>query len=348
MSAGRIARLFRNVGESERGFSLPEVLIATAITVLVLAYALGSFKDSMGANERVTQMSDLDQNLRTGLNMMVRDFVSAGWGIPTGGIPIPSGDGAVDVNRPGPPNANRTFSPSLTMAAVNPGPTLGPVCNGRATDIVNILYADNTLPINQRPLVSISADGSLVQVDAATPITGVDNPIRPGDLIAFSNAVGNTIQYVTGVNGQQIQFQTNDPLNLNQPNASQGSITQLQSEGVYPPTTATRVLLISYYLDTTTDPDVPRLMRRINNRAAEVLALVLEDLQLSYDLVDGVTNPTNVKIPVDPNSPNQIRKVSIQVSGRSSSTVGINREFIRRTLTTQVSMRSLSFVDRYK
>jgi hypothetical protein len=213
---------------------------------------------------------------------------------------------------------------------------------------VNILYADNRLPLNQSPLAAIAPNGSSMTVDAGTPITGVPNAIRVGDLIAFSNAFGNTLQFVTGVGGQTVNFDPGDPLNLNQPGAPQGSIMQLQNGGVFPPTTATRVWLVTYYLDTTTDPAMPRLIRRINNRPGEPVALVLEDLQLSYDLVDGVTNPTNIKSPVAPNSPNQIRKVSVFLSGRSSSEIRNTEEFMRRSLTTQVSLRSLSFIDRYR
>jgi type II secretory pathway pseudopilin PulG len=339
---------WRGLVKNEQGFTLAEALVAMVITVLLLVAILGSLSDALGTNEKVTLMTDLEQNLRSGMNLLIRDFVSAGWGIPTGGIPIPSGSGATAVIRPGPPGQNYTFSPSMTLAAINPGPILGPTSNGRATDIVNILYADNLLPLNQRPLDSVAADGSNIRVNAGTPITGVSNPIRAGDLIAFSNALGNTLQYVTRVAGQMIYFQPGDPLNLNQPAAAQGSILQLKSGGTFPPTTATRVWLVTYCLDTTTDPEVPRLTRRVNNRAGEVLALVLEDLQLSYDLVDGVTNPTNIKIPLAPNSPNQIRKASILLSGRSSSRVRSTQEFVRQTLTTQVSLRSLSFIDRYR
>jgi hypothetical protein len=334
--------------QSESGFSLAEILVAIALTAIIVGLALGSFDNALVTNERVGLMSDLEQNLRTGLNLLVRDFATAGWGIPTGGIPIPSGAGAVAITRPGPPGMTYTFGAAQTLAAVNPGPALGPVSNGRTTDIVNILYADNLLPINLKPLDAISANGTTARVNAATPITGVTNAIRPGDLIAFSNALGNTLQYVTAVNGQTMTFQPGDPMNLNQPNASQGSITQLGSGGIYPPTTATRVWLVTFYLDTTTDPDEARLIRRLNHRPGEVLALILEDLQLSYDLVDGVTNPTNVKAPVAPNSPNQIRKVSIVLSGRSSQPVRETNEFVRQSLSTQVSLRSLSFIDRYR
>ena len=156
------------------------------------------------------------------------------------------------------------------------------------------------------------------------------------------------MQYVSRVAGQNIFFDSGDPLRLNQPGASQGSITQIKNGAVFPPTTATRVWLITYYLDFTTDPAMPRLIRRVNNKPGEAVALVLDDFQLSYDLVDGVTNPTNVETPVAPNSPNQIRKANIFISGRSTSRVRNTGDFLRRTLTTQVSLRSLSFIDRYR
>ncbi len=332
----------------EQGFSMVEVLIAAAISIVLLAGAMGSFNSALGLNEKANLMTDLEQNLRAGMNLLVRDFITAGWGIPTGGIPIPSGDGTTPVTRPGPPGTTYTFSPALTIAAVNPGAALGPEGIGRATDLVNILYADNLLPLNEAPLTSIASNGSSAVVSAGTPITGITNPIRPGDLIAFSNALGNTMQYVTRVTDQTIYFEAGDPMHLNQPSAPQGSIMQLQSGGTFPPTTATRVWLVTFYLDTTTDPEMPRLIRRINDRDGEVVALVLEDLQLSYDLVDGVTNPTNIKSPTEPNSPNQIRKASILLSGRSSALIRNTREYLRRSLTTQVSLRSLSFIDRYR
>ncbi len=333
----------------QNGFGLVEVLISMTIFLVVLATTLGSLNDALSVNEKTVQMTDLEQNLRAGMNLMVQDFIQAGWGIPVGGLPIPFGPDAQTVRRPGPPGSAYTITPAQTIAAVNPGAGLGPLGNGRATDIVNLLYADNLLPLNQTPLDSIDANGRHVEVNAGTPITGVDNAIAPGDLIAFSNSFGCALQCVTAVHGQTIDFAASDPLNLNQPQASQGTILMLRDQDtlVFPPTTATRVWLVTYYLDTTTDPQTPRLIRRVNSRPGAVVALVLEDLQLSYDLVDGATNPTDVKSPVAPNSPNQIRKVNVFVSGRSDARMRNTGEYLRRSLTTQVSFRSLSFVDRY-
>jgi hypothetical protein len=337
--------------KKEQGFSAIEALIATTIAVILMAGALSSFNDSATINESATQMLDLEQNIRAGMNFVATDFVSAGWSIPSGGIPIPSGDGVTRPTRPGPPGTVYTFN-SQTIAAVTPGPRLGLKWNGKDTDIVNILYADdseNSFPLNDHTLSNITFGGDIVTVSDQTPMDKMDHPIVVGDLIALTNAKGSTLQYVTGVAGQTISFAVGDPMNLNQPDAPAGSITKIRNDdGTYPPTTAKRVWLVTYYIDSLEDPETPRLIRRINDRPGRTVALVLEDFQLSYDLVDGVNNPANIKEPVDPNTPSQIRKANILLSGRSASVMRKTGEFLRRGLTTQVSLRSLSYIDRYR
>jgi len=335
--------------KTEQGFSITEMLISTMLFMVVLGATLSALNDSLRMNDKTNRLADLEQNLRAGANFIVQDFIQAGLQIPTGGIPIPSGAGANAVSRPSPPGQNYTFN-SLTISSVNPGAGLGPAINGRNTDMVNILYADNLLPValNSRTLDAIDGSGSVITVNPAVPITNVNYPISVGDLIYFNNARGSTMQYATAVNGQQVTFAPGDPMGLNQPAAAQGNITQLKSGATWPPTTAMRVWMVTYYLDNTTDPQTPRLIRRINNRQGQVVGLVLEDLQLTYDLVDGVTNPANVDDPVAPNSPNQIRKLNLFVSGRSAAKMRETNQYLHHSLTTQVSLRSLAFVNRYQ
>jgi hypothetical protein len=333
----------------EQGFGIAEMLMSLLISIVLLSATMGSFNDAISISEQANLMADLEQNMRSGINFLVNDLINAGLGIPTGGIPIPSGAGAVAVKRPGPPGSNYTFGSSLTLSAITTGARLGPVGNGRQTDMVNILYADILLPLNQTPLTTIGANGASMTVNAGTPISGVPYAITTGDIIAFSNGLGATLQYVSRINGQTVYFDAGDPLNLNQPAASQGSISSLKdpATGIFPTTTATRVLLVTYYIDTTTVPAMPRLIRRINNRPGQTVALIIEDLQLTYDLVDGATNPTSVDTPTDPNSANQIRRANIYIAGRSSAKIQKTHDYLRRNLATQVSLRCLSFVNRY-
>lgn len=354
-----------------RGFTLVELLVAVAISMIVLAATLAAFNDALKVNEFATLLADMDQNLRAGVNMIVRDVSQTGTGIPTGGIPCPSGTGALRINRPSPPTTALTFPQdpvalATTLYAINPGDGLGPTINNVApSDVVTVIYADSTLPLNQFPLTGIGGNGLTMTVSAAVNIAaGVNTDIQPGDLIMFSNAMGNAIQTVTRTTGgQTVSFDPNDFFQFNQRNVPSGSIMCLQNPGSnattncalnnggFPPTTATRVWMITYYLDDVTDQFMPRLSRQINNFAARPVALVLENVQFSFDIVDGVTNPANLAtVPTGTfpsTSPNQIRKVNLFLAGRSSSRNARTGEYLRNSVSTQISLRSLSFVSRY-
>jgi prepilin-type N-terminal cleavage/methylation domain-containing protein len=357
----------------QKGFSLAELLVAIAVTLIVLAATLAAFSEAVQVNDFATLMADMDQNLRAAVNMMVRDLSQTGTGIPTGGLPCPSGTGVQPINRPSPPGTAYTFPTDplqplvTTLHAINPGDGLGPTINNvAATDMVTVLYADSTLPLNTMPLSAIAPDGSTMTVDPSIPVAaGLNTDLQPGDLIMFSNALGNAIQTITRTTGTQtVRFDNNDFFGFNQRTVPGGTIMCLQNPGTntnpndcsannggWPPTTATRIWMITYYLDATTDPNLPRLIRQINNFPGRPVALVLENLQLSYDIVDGVTNPTNqatVPNAFFPNTnPNQVRKVNLFLAARSSQPTPRNQQFLRNSVSTQISLRSLSFVSRY-
>jgi hypothetical protein len=87
-------------------------------------------------------------------------------------------------------------------------------------------------------------------------------------------------------------------------------------------------------------------MRRVNYDAERLIGYGVDGLQVTWDLVDGVTNPANVDAPEPPNTPHQIRKANLQLTARAVDPG--TGEPLRATLTTQVSLRSLAFVDRYR
>jgi hypothetical protein len=336
---------------NEQGFSIVETLIAATVTLVILGGAMSTFNNSLGLSEKLIGMGDMEQSVRAGMNLVVSDFISTGWLIPIGGFPVPYGTGAAAVLRPS-PNGLSTRYFATKIESVNPGNGLGPVINTRATDIVNILYADNELRLDQHSLTAIASNGSSITLANTIQISGTNvlNPIKVGDLIALSNTNGNAVQYVTGVNGQTISFanSTDDVPKLNQPNAPNGSALELRNSGTttipVATTTAKRVWLVTYYLDITKDATRPRLMRRVNYGTAQAVALVLEGFQLTYDIVNLSTNPTNVEAP---ETPSQIRKANILLTGRSTWPERDSGEYLRKSLTTQVSLRSLSFFNRY-
>lgn len=346
----------------DAGFSLIELLVASSVTLLVLGATLSTFGNALSVHDATTLIGDSSQNLRAGGSLMMRELMQAGRGIPTGGIPVPSGAGAMPINRPGPPGTAYTFGDptvTTTLPPVGPGPGLGPVVLGVATDMVTILLVDHSLKLDQTAagdpvyLQSVAPDGSSITIDSSIVINAPDTGVVAGDLILITNGNGTTLKCVTGVAGQAISFASGDWFNLNQTGAAQGTLLQLQNQdGTYPPTKAERILMVTYYVDNATTPDRPRLTRQVDHNDGQhnpqALAGVVESLTATYDIFDGATNPTNVPAPTPPNTPQQIRKINLSVGVRSDLPSMQLRRFIRSRVTTQISFRNLSFVDRYQ
>lgn len=338
---------------SERGFTLMELMIASAIMLVVLAGAMTAFEEARRIVDNSTRIVDAGQNLRASANLIVRDLLQTGRNIPTSGIPVPTGSGIAVIKRPGPLTAAGTAQTlaagTTSIAGVIPGAALGPLLNGVTTDAVSVLYDDPTLALNAWPLTSVAADGSSAVVDTRTSITTIGAAVAAGDLIMFNNAVGYAVQQVTRVSGQTMYFETTgDSFGFNQRTATAGSIMQIKSGASFPPTSATRILMITYYLDAVTVPAQPRLVRATNFRTAQIVAGNIDNLQLSYDVVDGVTNPVNQKTPVSPNTPQQIRGVNLFLMARGTPVQRPTGQTVRSGMATQVTLRSMSFVARYR
>lgn len=361
---------------SNRGFALSEFLVASVITLAVIGVAIKTFDDALKINDATLKLTDAGQNMRSGVNLLVRDLLQAGRDIPTGGIPIPSGAGATLVQRPSPSGFSYAFDNTTltTLGAVTTGDNLGTTVAGRQTDMITIIMGDPFLPSSAVPspyttpttapfvvkpstatttLPKLASNGSSMSMGNQTAwfagnlADGV-GPIKTGDIILFKGATGSAMQVVTAVSGGNVQFAAGDPFNMNQRSADNGSITDLLGTDL----TIQRVLMISYFVQETT-PGEPRLMRALNMFPAQALAGVVEDLQLTYDLVDGSTNPANVPdVPytVSGNTftSSQIRKVNLRVGVRSEEKSRSTGDYMRHYVTTVASLRNLAYVAEYK
>ncbi len=385
------------------GFTLAELMIAMAVTMVLLYGAVSAFRSASQTNQMVTQGADLSENLRAGLNMIQLDLQQAGTGIPTGGIPIPFTapcDTTPRINRPM-LGGSSTFpypgaSCESTIPAVEPGSMMGPAITApdaisgtpanpnSITDEITMLYADNTAnldgrPINQPPTAGPPANpgcpngkmqltGTTLTVTFDVTCVNLTNPalgsiilINPGDLIMFTNNVGGgstALLTVTGVSGQVLTFAAGDAFHLNGRTETGGTIQQLENGGAacgggpacFPTTLATRIWMISYYLDNITSPPYTRLIRQVNMNPATPVGETLENLQFTYNFVDGVNNPANQSSVPLGNSESNIRSVNVYLGARSSHAVqqAGNSIYARSNLMTQVSLRSLALVNRYK
>ena len=385
----------------EKGFSLIELLVAMAILLVVVAVATGAIIQAQRVSEAVALEANVQQNLRAGMHFLVRDLTQAGEGIPAAGISIPNTAAGVSaVNRPGTPAASifqDASAPPVTYTSlppVIPGNGLGSVvtsqnprtkailAGGFNTDIITVLYADNTLassaggaaaplltaaPVTQpapaAPVCAgaIAPSGLTVTLDAACfAMPGQPTPIAVGNLIMFHNINGTALEYVTAIAGQTITFAAGDPAGLNATGKVNGTVANLAVAAT--PTTITRVWMVTYYLDVVTNPSKPQLIRQVNYpnfpvaapaNPPQAVGEVIENLAFSYDIVNsqdpagtyGLAGPGNAPTSIAPDTPFAFRAVNIYLGGRSEYPwTGTNPpQFLRNSLSTQVSIRSLSF-----
>ena len=121
--------------------------------------------------------------------------------------------------------------------------------------------------------------------------------------------------------------------------------------------------MVTYFVDVTTDPTTPRLVRVIGGGQANAVGLGVQALSFTFDIADGSGNPASVRMnnadmggtggcDPDPCSVNQIRKINIMLSMRAGHGVPgqsiENGRQSQNTLYSQVSLRSMAFVDRYR
>ncbi len=358
------------------GFSLIELLVAVTITIAIVGVSLDALNQGQHASEAISLMSNMTENLRAGMDQIQRDFVLAGSGIPTGGISIPNGSG-IPINQPSPAGDAYTFPVgSSAVSAVTPGHGLGPLISGTVnSDMVTLIYADNqTFPPLNLPLSSnfindpgapapdvpcagiINATGTSATFDPTCVVFNAGNgAIGIGDLIMFSNAQGNTLEYVTGVAGQVMAFVKGDPYGLNGRTDPAGTMFQLQSASApnpvtYPYTTATRIWMVTYYLDNT-NPSGPRLMRQVNFFTPEPVSESIEALWITYNFVNGVACGaacSNQPIPPAGMTANQMMSTNIFLGARSDKPFSWTKQTFRNNLISQISLRGLAFTNSFQ
>jgi type II secretory pathway pseudopilin PulG len=348
------------------GFTLIELIMATALTVTVVGAAVLVFTHSVQTSNLTLKRSEVQTEARAALSQISRDLSQAGTAVPLNGIAIPSlGTGGANPNFAC--DASQCYTgvdPAYTQGLlykVTPGYTIGPSIS-EPSDAIKITYVDPTLDWSAFQAATIAANGSSLTMPAATTpaVTDPAVGITPGDVILLQNVYGSAIGIATAVAGQSITFGA-DPLNINQPGAAAGNIKSLATPAsnpvTYPPTQVSRLMMVSYFIASFVGPNGPdaRLMRQSGAHSAVPVAEHIEDLKFTYDVIDPISSAltagspdTVIGNPAVP-QPNQIRKININVTSkavRADLTTAATTQ--RVNLTTSIGPRNLSFRDRYQ
>jgi prepilin-type N-terminal cleavage/methylation domain-containing protein len=363
----------------QHGFTIVELLIAIAVTLVVMTAAMMIYQRSAQVAGVVNTRAEMQANLRAAADQISRDLNQAGTGMPVGGIPIPSAATGGSDPLVGCDSTTCYLTSKLTagiLYKVVPEDSVGPTTT-EPTDGIVITYiepvssnpndpnASGTAPNwtqPAQPAATVSADGSTVTMpDTLNPkLTDPSVGLVIGDLLLLQNSNGQALGVVTNFDGSAntITFGANDPLNVNQLTAPVGNIAALATAKtnppVYPPVTVSRIMMVTYFIqsvDSKTGTEY-RLMRQVDARTPTPVAENIEDLQFTYDVFDDSSSSLTVNLPTAAtgtppvSKPNQIRKINMTITARSSRP-NAQGNYDRLSITTSIGPRNLSFHEKY-
>jgi len=268
----------------EAGFSLVEVMASLAIFLIAMVAVFATFTSQQKTFTDQSRVAEMQQNLRQGVEFLMRDVRMAGYGIPDN-VAIPNGTIATGVT-----------SVRALYAKDN---TTGP-------DQVYVLYRFD-MDSNQPP--------TQLNSDMAAYNTG----ISVDNVYGFDN--GDLILVATDTNADMFQV-TATPAGNSLPHNTSG-YNAVGAHPAFPgylvatPAVVAKARFNRFFIDNTTDPDHPTLMvDRLNGYAPQPVADDIEDLQLTYGIDTGGDGVVDAWTSA-PGTPSQIRQVRLQMSARA-------------------------------
>jgi prepilin-type N-terminal cleavage/methylation domain-containing protein len=359
----------------ERGFTLLEVMIAMALGLLVIGGAALMYRDGLAASWLVTQRSEMQLDVRAAQNMLTRDIRRAGYGLNPGGVALVTGATVpiygCDQNAcylpVGATPAGISFplsSSAPTMFWMQPGYQKSATitaANG-PNDAITVVYADSATSTSANlanyTITFNNANGTsmafTLKGTTTPPVVALTDPVaglKAGDLLLFSNlkvstpqfAVGEVTAAPTGSGPYTVLFSDPDKLKMNQ---SAGTSNGLKQLATGTGTSAQRIYMVSYYLDTSTDPSgnaVPRLMRQVSGFTPIPVSEYVVDLHFTYEGYDDnglLATPTPT-----PANLTQIQRVDVNMTSRSSLRGAYGYQGIQLNWT--IGAQNMSFSNRY-
>jgi prepilin-type N-terminal cleavage/methylation domain-containing protein len=367
----------------EGGFSLLEMVVAMALGTIVLGAAVSIYIQGVNATWTVSQRAELQQDFRAASNLLTNDLSLAGAGLGQGAlIQLPTSatlplygcaqtTGTCYINS----GAGETYPVQGTtpyLYGLLPGYQEGPTVNTMATDIVTVVYTDPTFALDcytasvtNSTTVTFTLPGTLsctLPTNISTPqaVNDAGVGLTAGDLVWFTFGTSNVVAEVTtaATSGGVVVFASGDKLNMNQASSAARS---LASKTTGTTGTAERILVITYYLDSSVTPT--RLMRQVSGHTPMPVAENVVYLNFTYDLFNTTTTTAAVGCP-NPGAitpacangsssglfPNQITKINIMHMDMNSSVNGsgfAQKGYSRMDLQTSVSARNLTYVNNY-
>jgi prepilin-type N-terminal cleavage/methylation domain-containing protein len=344
-------------GDSQRGFSLIEVLVSILITMIVMGAVFGLLTRGQRSFQREPEVADLQQSARAALDMVSKDILQGGAGLPP---EFP----ALSRIRGG--DAAPTDNLEIVGAFQSVGNVYFEPEDVDSPDLVNpniiVLMNPTTNLTMDDPLTALSDEGMVIVYNNAANV----DPTGAGRQPQWALARVTLVDQIAGPPPQArvtLDFAAYNPgytRLLNFP------LDGTFSRGPEQDPKIARVSVVRY--STQPDPNpifkapAPQvLMRETDFSGAPQAVGYLEDFQINY--VVGVTAPVQQVNPPDPaqdlgfgvalTAENTLSSVRVSITGRSVSTslegasegamVGnVDDDFIRKTFSTNVNPRNMT------
>ncbi len=323
------------IAKSESGYSLLELMIASAIGVIVVMAMTQMFRVGMNATFTVTQRAETQENMRAAIELMTKDISMAGAGLPSGGLQLASGSGASKVacNQSGTCYVPAdTYPTGNYMYGLLPGYGNGvenasviTSAPAAVNDSITSIYCDYNFPLTNFTFTFPSQTQATVALIAGPNSAMPENILAPGglnvgDLLFFQvttpgagtagsnqgTSAAQTAAVVAEITGlpssTEILFAPADALNFNQtgPNSLANTIATLGSAlGGGNTVTACRLKAVTYFLQVPPaggTVQTPRLMRQVNGLTAVPVADNIINLQFSYDVISSTSGLMNANL----------------------------------------------------
>ena len=262
---------------TQKGFTLIEMLIALAISAVLLASIYNVFISQRKIYSIREQVAEMQQNVRAGMVIMVREIRTAGYSLSSGRISYYNGTTTAYIDAITPTNS-----------------TSGP-------DGITVLYGDSSCTTS---ITSAMPSSSAILNVSSTDCFAVD------DLIIISNGKDASLLEVTQVLAGPKKLQHNPGGgSINPP----GGHNIFPPGGYGSGSSVLKLKYLAFRVNTTTaahptleiDADGP-----LGGGSFEPLAENIEDLQIAYQLDTGAWSSA----PADPST---IRTVRLNIRGRT-------------------------------
>lgn len=306
----------------EQGFTIMELIVAMAISLVVMAAVFSTFKSQQDSYVVQSQVSVTQQNLRAALFIISNDIQMAGYytNFMSSSYPFQSSDPVID---------NATIRP--VIYALNDDNSLADVKDN--TDILVIIKGSDKIPPRTLTSGEYSTPGEASTADLV--FNNHANALDDLDLHYISASENNKYGLLVKKDMNRAElFEVTSGDNLIFPSG----LTESYTEGDF----VVKVDVIIYKIEDTASG--PTLKRKNLGTDADynIIAEDVDDLQLSYILADGSEDDAFTDLSNIP----KVRAVKADIIARTDNKIrGYTGDegdgYMRRSLSTTITARNI-------